>query len=47
MVADNIAEVDGSTPIDRVNEKLGVLLPEDEDFATVSGLIMRELKDTN
>ena len=45
MIAPNIAEVDGATPIDRVNESLGVLLPEDEDFATVSGLIMRELKD--
>jgi len=45
MLAPNIAVVDGSTPIDRVNEKLGVLLPEDEDYATVSGLIMRELKD--
>lgn len=45
MLAPNVAEVDGATPIDRVNEKLGVLLPEDEDFATVSGLIMRELKD--
>ena len=45
MIAPNIAEVDGATPIDRVNEKLGVLLPEDEDFATVSGLIMKELKD--
>ena len=45
MLAPNIAVVDGSTPIDRVNEKLGVSLPEDEDFATVSGLIMRELKD--
>jgi CBS domain containing-hemolysin-like protein len=45
MLAPNIAVVDGATPIDRVNEKLGVLLPEDEDCATVSGLIMRELKD--
>ena len=45
MLAPNMAVVDGATPIDRVNEKLGVLLPEDEDFATVSGLIMRELKD--
>jgi CBS domain containing-hemolysin-like protein len=45
MLAPRVAEVDGATPIDRVNEKLGVLLPEDEDFATVSGLIMRELKD--
>ena len=45
MLAPNIADVDGSTPIDRVNEKLGVLWPEDEDFATVSGLVMRELKD--
>ncbi len=45
MIAPNVAEVDGATPIDKVNEKLGVLLPEDEDFATVSGLIMRELKD--
>lgn len=45
MLAPTIAVVDGATPIDRVNEKLGVLLPEDEDFATVSGLIMRELKD--
>jgi len=45
MLAPNIAVVDGATPIDRVNEKLGVLLPEDEDYATVSGLIMRELKD--
>lgn len=45
MLASNKAVVLGATPIDRVNEKLGVLLPEDEDFATVSGLIMRELKD--
>lgn len=45
MIAPNVAEVDGATPIDRVNENLGVLLPEDEDFATVSGLIMKELKD--
>ncbi len=45
MLAPNMAVVDGATPIDRVNEKLGVLLPEDEDCATISGLIMRELKD--
>lgn len=45
MSSSTMAEVDGSTPIDRINEKLGTQLPEEEDFATVSGLIMRELKD--
>ena len=45
LLAKNIAEVDGATPIDRINETLGVQLSEEEDVATIGGLIMRELKD--
>ena len=38
-------EVDGATPIDLVNEKLATQLPEVDDFATVAGLLMWQLKE--
>ena len=38
-------EVDGSTPIDTVNEELATQLPEVDDFATVAGLLMWQLKE--
>lgn len=37
--------VDGSTPIDTVNEELATQLPEVDDFATVAGLLMWQLKE--
>ena len=38
-------EVDGSTPIDTINEELATQLPEVDDFATVAGLLMWQLKE--
>jgi len=38
-------EVDGRAPIDTVNEELATQLPEVDDFATVAGLLMWELKE--
>jgi CBS domain containing-hemolysin-like protein len=38
-------EVDGRAPIDMVNEELATQLPEVDDFATVAGLLMWELKE--
>ena len=38
-------EVKGSTPIDTVNEELATQLPEVDDFATVAGLLMWQLKE--
>jgi CBS domain containing-hemolysin-like protein len=40
LVRSNEAEVSGDLPIDELNEKLGVTLPEEEEFATVAGLLM-------
>jgi len=40
-----IIEVDGRAPIDMVNEELATQLPEVDDFATVAGLLMWELKE--
>ena len=37
-------EVAGRAPIDMVNEELATQLPEVDDFATVAGLLMWELK---
>ncbi len=39
------ADVDGSVSIQRINEELGIDLPEDENYDTVSGLIMHQLND--
>ena len=41
----NQADVSGSVHIGRINEELGIELPEDENFDTVSGLIMDQLKE--
>lgn len=40
FVNKNEAEVSGDLPIDELNEKLGLTLPEEEEFATVGGLLM-------
>ena len=39
------ADVLGAVHIDRLNEALGVELPDDDQFDTVSGLIMNQLKE--
>ena len=39
------AEVLGRVPVDRLNEKMGLSLPEDDEFATVAGLIMHGLNE--
>ena len=39
------ADVRGIVPIALINEELGLSLPEDGDFDTVSGLIMNEVKE--
>ena len=36
------AEVTAELPIDELNEKLGLALPEEEEFATVGGLLMAQ-----
>ena len=38
----NEAEVAAELPIDELNEKLGLALPEEEEFATVGGLLMSQ-----
>ena len=45
ILNENEADVEGHVNIDELNERLGLTLPEDEDVDTVSGLIMRELKE--
>jgi len=39
------AEVKGTTGLNRLNEAMGLQLPEDQEFDTVAGLIMKELKE--
>ncbi|MEM7783668.1 MAG: hemolysin family protein [Planctomycetota bacterium] len=39
------ADVFGWVPVDHVNEKLGVELPEGDQFDTISGLIMSQLNE--
>lgn len=39
------ADVEGSVHIQRLNDELGIELPEDGNFDTVSGLIMDQLKE--
>lgn len=38
----NEAEVTAELPIDELNEKLGLALPEEEEFATIGGLLMAQ-----
>ena len=38
----NEAEVAAELPIDELNEKLGLALPEEEEFATIGGLLMAQ-----
>ena len=45
MLGPGEAEVEGSTAIDAINEKMGLTLPDEEEFGTVGGLIMSHLKD--
>lgn len=39
------ADVRGDVPIDLLNERMGLTLPEEEEFATVGGLIMNNLNE--
>lgn len=39
------ADVRGTIHIDVLNEEMGIELPEDEEFATVSGLIMSQINE--
>ncbi len=39
------ADVEGTVPICRLNEELGLDLPEEEEFDTVSGLLMGTVKE--
>ncbi len=45
MINASNAEVVGTTQIARLNEKMGLHLPEDDEFDTVSGLLMHELNE--
>ena len=45
VLNDAQADVEGSVNIQRVNEVLGIDLPEDENYDTVSGLIMHLISD--
>ena len=38
----NEAEVTADLPIDELNEKLGLTLPEEQEFSTVGGLLMAQ-----
>ena len=45
QIDNDSVEVTGTTHLNRLNEELGLGLPEDEEFDTVSGLIMSQLKE--
>ncbi len=45
QIDNDSVEVTGTTHLNRLNEELGLALPEDEEFDTVSGLIMSQLKE--
>jgi putative hemolysin len=40
---DGCAVVPGATPVDEVNERLGLTVPEDEDYDSVGGFLLHEL----
>ena len=44
-ISDTVAEVSGTTHVNRLNEAMGLQLPEDQEFDTVSGLIMKQLNE--
>ncbi len=44
-ISDTSVEVTGTTHVNRLNEALGLRLPEDQEFDTVAGLIMKDLKE--
>ena len=44
-LSDTTAEVSGTTHVNRLNEAMGLQLPEDQEFDTISGLIMKELNE--
>ena len=44
-LSDTVAEVSGTTHVNRLNEAMGLQLPEDQEFDTVSGLIMKQLNE--
>lgn len=43
-VSEQVMDVDGTVRIDQLNDEFGFGLPEDQDFDTISGLIMSSLK---
>ena len=45
VTSEGIAEVQGVTHIEVLNEVLGLQLPEDEEFDTIGGMIMDQLKE--
>lgn len=45
VLNDEQADVAGTVHIDRLNQELGIDLPEEEEFETVSGLIMSQLNE--
>ena len=45
QIDNDSAEVTGTTHLNRLNQELGLGLPENEEFDTVSGLIMSQLKE--
>jgi putative hemolysin len=40
---DGTAVVPGGTPVDEVNERLGIAVPEDEDYDSIGGFVLHEL----
>lgn len=44
-LSETSAEVSGTTHVNRLNQAMGLQLPEDQEFDTVSGLIMKELNE--
>ena len=44
-ISETKAEVSGTTHVNRLNEAMGLQLPEDQEFDTVSGLIMKQLNE--
>ena len=45
VTSEGVAEVLGVAHVEVVNEVLGLQLPEDEEFDTIGGLIMDQLKE--
>lgn len=43
QIDDNTCEALGKTRIDEINERLGIELPEDGDYATIGGFVFSEL----